>query len=389
MKIIRNKKVVYGILLMILCVYLFELKSFTNYLVIQQGMKLLQLLAYFVYTFFVIKMRYKNSSINIFHYALITFGILLSCYAIFSEHISMLFPCLNVLLIYFFFFYTTKNNIITNKVMKYFSLCFVFVAGVLFIDNLLFIFSYRDSLAEAGGMNIGYTLFAAMLLVLLFYSEKKYFVLIICLFIAILFSLKRGAVLCGGVVLLGVTYCAFKEYSLKIKLLLIGSGILGIFIVNSYFVDIPNIVFHRFTEGSLQSGSGRSVIYSTILNDFMQAGIIQMLFGRGFFAAGDMNYDGTIYGEGYYAHSDLYELICDHGMIGMVCYIFLLLSVLFLGYNRKYLCDKNILFIILSVWMLKAYFAGVYTTLQSQTIFMALGFLNGKYIREINMRYLY
>ena len=81
MKIIRNKKVVYGILLMILCVYLFELKSFTNYLVIQQGMKLLQLLAYFVYTFFVIKMRYKNSSINIFHYALITFGILLSCYA--------------------------------------------------------------------------------------------------------------------------------------------------------------------------------------------------------------------------------------------------------------------------------------------------------------------
>ena len=344
---------------------------FENLRIVQQGLKLFAFVCYFVTMIRTLLIRnYFNS---ILHVLLLSFLFMLVMYGVFSNHIDNLFPCLNVLLIYYFFYYYTRRGVITDNLFKKFILGCFCVVVFLFVDTLLYKFSYLDSLADSGGMNVGYDILAVMLMAMFYYKNRLFFFLILVSYVMVLFALKRGAVVCASILLVAVLWRYIHAFK-GIKRLGVYAAIFVLIAVGiSILIDYQDVLFHRFTSAG---GSGRDVIYATIHDKYVaQSSIIKLVFGNGFFAAADISYSGGQVIEGFYAHSDFYELIWDHGLFGLLLYCLLLCSILFAFRASSF---RYLFVVFMGVWFVQAMISGVYTVLGGQVYFLLLGYLTVK-----------
>lgn len=208
--------------------------------------------------------------------------------------------------------------------------------------------------------NIGYY-FAMLVPFLGIIKNKKYSMafLMVLLYFCIS-SAKRGAILCMIVGIVLFFYFSLRNVSRKHRyssmvFMIILCSIVLFFSYDTYMTNefLQNRMEKTFTEND---SSGRDVIYSILINKYLDGNLFNLLCGYGF--------DQTLEKAGIFAHMDWLELIVDHGLLGVLLYVNLFYSMIrYYNQNRKNI-SKDVAFIFLSMiscWLLKSTFSMGYT----------------------------
>ena len=194
----------------------------------------------------------------------------------------------------------------------------------------------------------------------LFFEKKHKYLLVFVMLYFVILGAKRGAWLCYLVELILFFFFDFRSFtkrqrSLGFIGLLVGVVIVLVFIKVLYNSD--EFVQYRFDMLLSGEDSGRSNIWNALLVGFLDSSIIQIVFGHGM--------DSTIAIAGMYAHNDWYQLLIDSGIVGVVIYFLMFISLYrFYSKNKCYLSD-NVKFMYLSAvlcWFLKSLFSMGYTS---------------------------
>ena len=261
---------------------------------------------------------------------------------------------LTVLLSYFPFRFFSYRKYIQKTDIMVFTIILMIIYIPQFFRHQAELMLLND--ADDVTNNDAYNFVTLMPLFSLFlYRKKLLYPLIIISVIFILQGVKRGAILCLICLFLIILYYIIKSAKLHPK-----SGYVMFF----FFVALVGYVTYRVYIGHeyLQfrileteegNSSGRGLIYSGLYNYCIsRTNFIQMLFGSGYMAT---------YGVvGVAAHQDWLELWTNNGLMGVIIYFCLFVS-LYIYYirNKKYMSDENkIMFLgAISVWVLKSMFS--------------------------------
>ena len=209
--------------------------------------------------------------------------------------------------------------------------------------------------------NTGYY-FSALLPLLGVKLSKKYnMAFLVLLMYFTISSAKRGAILCFLVGFFLYFYFISKLNShksryLNVALMLI--MLLGVSVL-AYNTYIENAYLQSRIERTIteNDSSGRDVLYSMLIDVVLHADIVHFLFGYGMVQ--------TISFTGLQAHQDWLELFVDNGLLGVILYMTVFISMLRFYYkNKQYLaCGYRYMFVaMISIWFLKSCFSFGYTT---------------------------
>ena len=237
------------------------------------------------------------------------------------SNISYLYYIYSSLLPIYAFYYFAKTGWLTEK--RIIALLFVFVisASIHFwksYEQLLLNALIRGNDSDEFTNNAGY-IFVCMFPLVCFLKKYKalQYALIIYVFYYIMISMKRGAMLIGGLCLLYFIYQTWKESSSwKRFVLLLCVSIL--FIIGMHFIAdmfAESLYFQARIEQTLSGdSSGRDQIYSHLIDYFLhKTSLSQFVFGSGA--------NATIRVAGIKAHNDWIELLINQGLFGVVIYI--------------------------------------------------------------------
>lgn len=368
---------VYAVIAILFVVNVLYLEIYADYVSYQQLAKASFILIGAFCTFKIMTSgynKYRELSIT-----LLAFYLLLLCTAPFSRHFNQIYSCSFVLLSYYVAYYLSRERLLDNK--KWIILLAGISVIVLydFYTQISYILMTRG-MDNMGGQNIAYKIVGLMLLASVFMKDLKAVCLIGAYFILVLFCFKKGAVLCGGLMLMVIMFYHIIKYK-KYRMAAIVIMFLGFF----YIFSNAEFFLRRFFEYSDNYGTNaRDIMFSKILDEWFNGNIFNFIFGRGFFHAADINYFGGANNDGFYAHSDYYEMISDYGLFGIIFYLVLVYRACKstkLTNNTYY---KYIQYCLLAVWISKAYYSGIYTTFAGYFVLMTLGYIHGKDVYEEN-----
>lgn len=225
---------------------------------------------------------------------------------------AILKSLLPVFPIYFY----SKKGLITDKFIKIWIIPFLFVAVIYYFDQLqaaLLRHLMDDDVTNNGGYFI-----ASLIPLVIFVSPKKiiqYTYLLICLMFVI-YSMKRGAVLFSGLMVLIYFYNSMAGLSSQKKMAFILSFsilIFGVYLfVSRYMMD--NLYFLERIQDTLEGNtSDRDSLYGEFIQHVInKANVIQQLFGGG------ANY--TLSVSFNYAHNDWIEILVNQGFFGVIIF---------------------------------------------------------------------
>lgn len=223
---------------------------------------------------------------------------------------------------YFPFRYWVDHGVLNTKNARKISLLFFGVYIVGFFIKLYESLDYDFLLGENVTNNGGYMIAFIFPLTAFFFREKKIWFFIAISVILVLMSAKRGAILC-----VALEVFLFMLFKLKTKKLSYSIFYFVPFLVLAYvayrYIGENEYLFERLNSGD---SGGRDVLYDNAWKSFLQGDLLQQIFGYGFLQ--------TIKKIGQFAHSDWYEIIVDHGITGIMMYLFVFYS-LFRTYIRK------------------------------------------------------
>ena len=237
------------------------------------------------------------------------------------SNISYLYYIYSSLLPIYTFYYFAKTGWLTEKRIIVLLFVFLISASIYFwmaYEQLLIKALIRGDDSDEFTNNVGYT-FVYMFPLVFFLKKYKalQYALIIYVFYYIMISMKRGAMLIGGLCLLYFIYQIWKESSSwKRFVLLLCVGVLsviGMHFIADMFAD--SLYFQARIEQTLSGdSSGRDQIYSHLIDYFMnKTSLSQFVFGSGA--------NATIDVSGINAHNDWLELLINQGLFGVVIYI--------------------------------------------------------------------
>jgi len=271
------------------------------------------------------------------------------------------------LLPFFIFFNVGKAGFSLEKNFQYFStlLVCIFIYG-LYMGYGERQFMFDDLINRAD--NLSYSLLSVMTLVLVLKPKKQNYIIMTIVYIAILFSLKRGAVVAGSVLFIFYIYQNIDSGISKRKLSRI-IGVLSVLPLVPYFIlKYSEQLFFRFNNDF--TGSGRIYIYNNIINIWREGDLISKVFGNGFF---------SINGGQTYAHSDWFELLHDHGILGIIIFSGVLISLFKerLIIKRFYPALYIPFIATISVIFLKSIYSGTYMTKFDALTYGVVGLIMG------------
>jgi len=233
-------------------------------------------------------------------------------------------------------------------------------------------------MSSAGNIvnNIAYRFVALFLFIFLFQRKKLLSIIMTTIILYFVISgAKRGAFLVSMIILICFIFYQMKTNDNK--------NSISTFAGNTTFIVIILIVLNRlYLENqylnsrlaALVQGdsSGRSIIYSNILNNWIKSDAFYKTFGHGFAAS------ITISGTGNYAHNDWLEMLSNFGMVGIIVYIMVFYHGIRLAFNKNWNIDKRILAgtIIIAGFAISL-FSMWYTSLGSYLYSMLLAYLIG------------
>ncbi len=315
----------------------------------------------------------------VFNRWFLIFFFLLCIYAIFSNHIIDWFPrVLYTLLPFFVFFNYSKYGYDPNNKLTYTSL-------LLFLPALLMLCqSFFEREAAYGSFmeradNIGYSLLSIMMLFSVLKPNKSNLILITIAYFAILFSLKRGAMLTGTIIYM-FYILQFKKFGIRKISLLNVLTLLCILAVSIYgIITYSDVFLYRFIRD--QTASGREQFYTLVYKGWKNSSSFNQVFGNGFFSTVD--YLGKVYSD-IYAHSDWLEILYDHGILGIIIFSGTVISLFSLRKKIKLMIPYYYLpFVaIFFVFFIKTIISGTYMSKFDSITYGIFGLIQGQLLYE-------
>lgn len=163
----------------------------------------------------------------------------------------------------------------------------------------------------------GSYIFSALLpmVLLLKRSFLKYLMILVVLAL-VSYSLKRTAFLGCVISIIFYIICSnnkkISQTIIRLLFLIIISITILIPIIQDYVPDLYN----RFVGISEDKGSGRTVIWSILINNLFNRDIVTLIFGTGFRSTVDITRVAS-------AHNEFLELLIDFGLLYFVMYSFI------------------------------------------------------------------
>ena len=193
--------------------------------------------------------------------------------------------------------------------------------------------------------------------------------------IFVVFLLKRGSMLCVASCLVTVMFFLFKEIDSKksSRLFKIGTRgliflLLGVVIYSLFVIYQENTLIQaRFDADS----SGRDSIYSQTLNVWASSELFYEILGHGPLS--------TVFLIKNYAHNDWLQVLTDFGIIGLLLYVSIPLSII--RFYRNHCLDyqtKSSLIVCFFYIILRSSFSMCIYELESVLVFGFLGYTLGR-----------
>jgi hypothetical protein len=213
-------------------------------------------------------------------------------------------------------FYLYKNNLISIKKLK-----FIFV-GASLLGSLFTI--YLMSISETHQNASAYLLLWCLPMLLLFRQTSLLRIVQILAILAIALTVKRGAIIALIISIISYTFGYFlilnnTRAKRRIITRVFGFLLFILFIISSN----QNVYKERFSE---KTGSGRDVVYTTLIDKYLSSDLDNLIFGYGFKGVENhlaRKFYGNNEESGPAAHSDLLQYMFDFGFFG----IFVMLSL--------------------------------------------------------------
>lgn len=242
---------------------------------------------------------------------------------------TLIFSITFWIFIYYIFYDSSRRGFINYQKLSTFFFILMVVLFVLF-------FSYYNANSSSeyyAGLNVVYYLLFLLPFILINNNKRIVYTCLVLVFICVLLSCKRGALVTYVV---GVTFWFLNnkdEYTRneKIKKILLYLVILSVsvvlfyIVVNRFNLSIGDRM-RSFLTGDDEGGSGRLKIWGSILTQAKQDDVFAIIFGRGFDST-KMNSKYLLY-HLTWAHNDYLQVFMDYGVIGLVT-LLVIISKLF------------------------------------------------------------
>jgi len=235
-----------------------------------------------------------------------TFAILATATSLKEFAISIIYNFLWFSLMIVFFCYSKKN-----RIRKWYKYPIRLLLPVLLYLFIILVNRYQRTTTMSTLNPIFYLLY---LVPFAFLEDGffRYFDLLI-IFVAIVLSYKRTALICLFVILLYLFYRIFKEtkhnkrrrFAIGITALLFLAGI-----IVAYFVIVgryTNVDWSARLEAMFDSGGGRVERWNKFFTDMNESNVLEWIFGH-----------GAVYP---YYHNDFMQIIYNSGLIGLLTYV--------------------------------------------------------------------
>ena len=217
------------------------------------------------------------------------------------------------------YYHFSKQGLLNEKVLKVYSALFLILCFLAYNSyySKHFGIDYDDSIERTN--NTGY-FFLAMLPIITIWKDRpilQYFLLSIVI-VMLFFCFKRGAIFSGCLCTIVFLYLSLKNSSKRRKflllfltsvLLVVAYYLVSYLFENSYYF---NLRYERTIEGD---ANGRDIIYPLFWNYLKNLTSSKLLFFGG-------GFDYSIKNFGIYCHNDWFEMAINHGILGVVCYIY-------------------------------------------------------------------
>lgn len=263
---------------------------------------------------------------------------------------------ISVLPIFSFYHYAQKGYLNANT-LRFWTPVFVIVAIALFYRMQSEALEKIATGAEGITNNAGYVMAALIPCVFAFKKQWiQYLFLSICA-IFIVFSMKRGAMLTGGIAVALYFIMRTRHLSLLKRLLFVIVSAFICIIIFNYLSDsvFQNDYFQRRLELTLEGeSSGRDALLSKCIDYYInQESIFQQVFGMGA--------NGTFKIAGNGAHNDWVEMLLNQGLVGLAMFFLFWIYFFKVIVNKSYsYLSRDVLTLIFVICFLR--------TLYSQSI---------------------
>ena len=270
----------------------------------------------------------------------------------------------------FAFYNFAKKGLLTKQFMLKWIYACVVVATISYYFGMLQSLARHEG--EEDATNNGGYIIVSLLPMFIFLkdrSKQQYLLLAGALLLAIL-SMKRGAILVGGIAVAVYFWYLFRnsKKSRKLQILVVLMvAASGVFYVYDRLSTTSEYFQERVDETMEGETSGRDFIQGFLIDYYMtQYTPTEQLVGRGGNATLDV--------LGQFAHNDWIELGINQGLLGMLLYLFFWISFVKLLMNRSVPPEvRTALAMIFVIYFLKTFFSMSYSeyTLYAS---MVLGF---------------
>lgn len=156
-------------------------------------------------------------------------------------------------------------------------------------------------------------------------NKTKRWVMITIVSLCAITALKRS-----GIIILFISspllfYSDFMyKKRLNVKTVIAAFFVLiGVLFIFHYKADSISDISQRFAMIEKDGGSGRDMIYKDVINRYTNSDMMHQIFGRGFDSV-----KGKDKGMSLSAHNDFLEVIYDFGLMGLLFYVLIHLSLI-------------------------------------------------------------
>lgn len=246
--------------------------------------------------------------------------------------------------------FKSKSLGIIYKFSKY----LIFIAFIFFIYSIIIEYSYLQSINRIGAVNEAGSVYMLLpLIVIVFKGKPKIIAFLLCLMLCA-WSQKRQALLGMGVSSLFLLMDIIKDYFKSFKILGIIIVVVSIIFSSVIFSNLFSGIIERqqyLNEKSDITDNGRSILWGTAIDGYLEAPLADKIIGGGASASGRyIESKTTIF---MMPHNGFIEILCDYGLIGLICFLLFLFYILRLCFKfhrgsdyRKYTLTILMAFIV-------------------------------------------
>lgn len=216
-----------------------------------------------------------------------------------------------------------KGKLIDEDIIIMFLVTFVY-AIVMYFKNLLTISLISVTSFGVGDItnNIGYMFVCLSPFIYLLKDKKKQILLLLISAIFVILSAKRGAILLEFLFLFYYLYNSYLKGRITLGRILMVLALLGVVTIIGYKIMLSNdYIYDKFIRTTEGYSSGRDTLAEDILGYVFGSSnsSLGLFFGNGI---------GTsVYVAGNWAHNDWLELLSMSGILGVLIYLKLYISM--------------------------------------------------------------